>query len=41
LKVKNLETITGNVTWEAPGEVSRPQPILVQVGDEGILNKWP
>jgi ABC-type branched-subunit amino acid transport system substrate-binding protein len=40
-KVKNLETITGNITWEAPGEVSRPQPILVEVGDDGILKKWP
>jgi hypothetical protein len=39
--VKDVETITGNITWTAPGEVSRPQPILVQLGDDGLLKKWP
>jgi branched-chain amino acid transport system substrate-binding protein len=41
VRVKDVETITGNITWTAPGEVSRPQPILVQLGDDGLLKKWP
>ena len=41
LHVKDLETISGTVTWKAPGEVTRSKPVLVQIGDGGIIKTWP
>jgi len=41
LHVKDLETISGTVTWTAPGEVTRAKPVLVQIGDGGIIKTWP
>ena len=41
LHVKDLETISGSITWTAPGEVSRSKPILVQIGDGGVIKTWP
>jgi branched-chain amino acid transport system substrate-binding protein len=41
VKVHDLETISGAVTWTAPGEVKRSRPVLVQVGDNGVLKPWP
>jgi ABC-type branched-subunit amino acid transport system substrate-binding protein len=40
-KVRDLETISGTVTWTEPGEVKRSKPVLVQVGDNGVLKPWP
>src|SRR5438105_6960885 len=40
-RVKDLETISGSITWTAPGEVSRAKPVLVQIGDDGVLKTWP
>ncbi|MBM3571553.1 MAG: amino acid ABC transporter substrate-binding protein [Alphaproteobacteria bacterium] len=40
-KVRDLETISGSITWKEPGEVSRSKPVLVQVGDAGVLKTWP
>lgn len=39
--VKDLDTISGSITWTAPGEVIRTRPVLVQVGDGGVLKTWP
>lgn len=40
-RVKDLETISGPITWTAPGEVTRSKPVLVEVGDQGVLKNWP
>ena len=40
-KVRDLETISGTITWTEPGEVKRSKPVLVQVGDNGVLKPWP
>lgn len=40
-QVKDLDTISGKISWSQPGEVSRSKPILIQVGDNGLLNPWP
>lgn len=40
LKVRDLETISGRVTWKEVGDVSRPAPVLVQVGENGVLKYW-
>ena len=40
-KVRDLDTISGAITWTEPGEVKRSKPILVQVGDDGVLKPWP
>ncbi len=39
--VKDVETISGSITWTAPGEVTRVKPVLVQLGDGGVLKTWP
>jgi branched-chain amino acid transport system substrate-binding protein len=41
LRVKDLETISGSITWTAPGEVSRSKPVLVKIGDGGVIETWP
>jgi branched-chain amino acid transport system substrate-binding protein len=40
LKVENHETLSGVITWSNVGDIFRPAPILVQMGDEGVLNLW-
>ena len=40
LAVRNLETISGKVTWEQPGDVVRSEIVLVQWKD-GKLVPWP
>ena len=40
LQVKNLETISGKVSWEQPGDVHRTEIVLVQWKD-GKLVPWP
>lgn len=40
-KVRDLETISGTITWTKPGEVSRKKPVLVQIGDDDVLKTWP
>jgi len=40
-RVKDMETISGSITWTGPGEVSRSKPVLVQVSDGGVLKTWP
>ncbi len=40
-RVKDMETISGSITWTGPGEVIRSKPILVQVSDDGVLKTWP
>ncbi len=40
LNVDNYKTISGTITWNNPGDIFRPAPIFVQLGDEGILNMW-
>ena len=40
LAVKNLETISGKVSWEQPGDVVRSEIVLVQWKD-GKLVPWP
>ncbi|MSP52581.1 MAG: ABC transporter substrate-binding protein [Alphaproteobacteria bacterium] len=37
---KNLETISGPVTWNGPGEAQRSASILVEVGENGVLKIW-
>jgi branched-chain amino acid transport system substrate-binding protein len=41
MRVRDLETISGSVTWTAPGEVSRSKPVLVKIGDGGVIETWP
>lgn len=41
VRVKDLDTISGAITWSAPGEVTRSKPVLVEVGDQGVLKTWP
>ena len=41
VRVKDFETISGPITWTAPGEVTRSKPVLVEVGDQGVLKTWP
>jgi len=40
-KIRDLETISGPITWTKPGEVSRKKPVLVQIGDDDVLKTWP
>ena len=40
LNVDNHKTISGTITWNNPGDIFRPAPIFVQLGDEGVLNMW-
>jgi branched-chain amino acid transport system substrate-binding protein len=40
LKVRDLETISGKVGWKEVGDVSRATPVLVQVGENGVLKYW-
>ena len=40
LNIKEHQTISGTITWNNVGDIFRPAPILVQVGDEGVLNLW-
>jgi branched-chain amino acid transport system substrate-binding protein len=40
LQVRNLETISGKVSWEQPGDVVRSEVVLVQWKD-GKLVPWP
>ena len=40
LNVKEHKTISGTITWNNVGDIFRPAPILVKVGDEGVLNLW-
>ena len=40
LNIKGHKTISGTITWNNVGDIFRPAPILVQVGDEGVLNLW-
>ena len=40
LNVKAHKTISGTITWNNVGDVFRPGPIFVQLGDEGVLNLW-
>ncbi|MBM3511868.1 MAG: hypothetical protein FJX61_17280 [Alphaproteobacteria bacterium] len=37
---KNLDTISGPVTWNGPGEAIRASSILVELGDNGVLKLW-
>ncbi len=41
LKIKNLETISGTVSWPEVGDIYRPEPIIVQIKDNFILERWP
>jgi branched-chain amino acid transport system substrate-binding protein len=41
LRVSDIETISGTITWTKPGEVTRAKPVLVQVGDDDVLKTWP
>lgn len=41
LAVDGLETISGTISWPEIGDVVRTQPVLVQVGDNGVLMPWP
>jgi len=38
--VRELETISGKITWTKPGDVVRSEPILVKLGDDGLLERW-
>jgi branched-chain amino acid transport system substrate-binding protein len=40
-KVRDLQTISGDITWTEPGEVKRSKPVLVQIGDDDVLKTWP
>ena len=40
LKIKDLQTISGTITWNNSGDVFRPEPILVQLGDKGVPRLW-
>jgi branched-chain amino acid transport system substrate-binding protein len=40
LTVKGMDTISGTIEWDSVGDVRRPAPILVQVGDNGKLRQW-
>ena len=40
LKVKNHETLSGTISWNGVGDILRPEPILVELGDEGVLKFW-
>ena len=40
LNIKEHKTISGTITWNNVGDIFRPAPILVQVGDEGVLKLW-
>ena len=40
LTVKGMDTISGTIEWDGVGDVRRPAPILVQVGDNGKLRQW-
>lgn len=40
LRIKNLETISGLISYPAAGDVVRPEPILVQVGEGGSSLLW-
>lgn len=41
LSIKNLETVSGVVSWNSVGEIDRDKPVLVQLGDNGVLLPWP
>ncbi len=41
LSVKNLETISGTISWPEIGDIYRPEPILVQITEKGVLKRWP
>ena len=38
--VKDLETISGKISWNGPGDVSRSEPILVRLVEDGLLERW-
>ena len=41
LAIRDLDSISGKVSWLEVGDVVRSQPILVQLGDNGVLLPWP
>ncbi len=41
LGVRNMETISGVVSWNNAGDITRDKPVMVQVSDNGILIPWP
>jgi len=41
LQVKNYETISGTVSWNAVGDVDRPSAVLIQIGEGGLTHNWP
>jgi len=41
LQIKDYDTISGKIAWTKVGDVSRSQPVLVQVGDNDVLQVWP
>ena len=40
LNIKEHKTLSGTITWSNVGDVFRPAPILVELGDEGVLKLW-
>ena len=40
LTIKNRETISGTISWEEVGEVTRSNPILVKMHENGVLKRW-
>ena len=41
LAVKDMDTISGKVSWPEVGDVVRSEPVLVELGENGILVPWP
>lgn len=41
LKIKDRESISGKISWPTTGDIVRSEAILVQVGDNGVMKKWP
>ncbi|MSP52445.1 MAG: ABC transporter substrate-binding protein [Alphaproteobacteria bacterium] len=40
MQIKDLETISGKVSWPKDGDAVRSQPIFVQLDQNGILKNW-
>lgn len=40
LSVKDHQTISGTITWNNVGDIFRPAPILVRLGEEGVIQLW-
>jgi branched-chain amino acid transport system substrate-binding protein len=40
LQVRDAETISGAISWKEVGDVTRRSPVLVEVGENGVLKHW-